>query len=394
MPQLDFYTATVIYFCSNSCIAVMLALAFSDRRARGARLWIAGIMVQLASAPLFLLRGIIADSLSILLANLLFCLSWSCYLASLDAFFGLRRRPWIYAAPLLLALVIFGVYMDDSRTRTILGNGLFALQSLALAAVILGQWGRYRGRITALFAMGYVLAAVACLLRAAVVMQSTEPFPNPFAPGPAQTASLLLSVPSLLACTLGFVLLHRERMEAEFRRLADIDHLTGLTNRRGFEKNFAAALAQAAADHSWTSLALLDLDHFKAINDQLGHAAGDVVLVELGRILTRELGHGDQLARIGGDEFCVVMPHTPPERADALAERLRRAVAGHDWQAYGLTKPLTATIGLSSHRGSREDGGTDFLRLADMALLAAKDEARNTVVHASTLDPRPTPAEA
>jgi diguanylate cyclase (GGDEF)-like protein len=389
MPNLDFRTATILYFCTNLCIAAMLTVAFSNSQARGTRLWLTAMALQLASAPLFLSRGLIADSLSIFLANLLFALAWSCYLASLDRFFGNRRQLWVYAAPLVLAGFIFSLYINDARTRTVLGNVLYALQALALAAVILAQWGRFRRRFISTFALGYGLAAGACLLRILAILQSTAPAPDPFGPGPAQTASLLLSVPSLVACTLGFVLLHQERMEVEIRRLADIDHLTGLTNRRGFETGFAKTLAQAAVNHTWTSLALIDLDRFKAINDRLGHAAGDVVLVELARILTREMGQDDLLARVGGDEFCVVMPRTPPERAAALAERLRRAVAGHDWPAYGLTQPLTATIGLSSHRGSRHDGGADFLRLADMALLAAKDEARNTVRHADSLAPRP-----
>ena len=81
----------------------------------------------------------------------------------------------------------------------------------------------------------------------------------------------MLSVPSLAAYTLGFVLLHRERGECEARHLADIDHLTGLQNRRGFEALFARALRYAAETGAWTSLALIDIDHFKAVNDLHGH---------------------------------------------------------------------------------------------------------------------------
>ena len=92
MFQLDFNTAIIIYFCSNSCVAIMLALAFSDAQAKGARLWIAAMTIHLASAPLYLARGLIPDSLSILLANVLFSLAWTGYLASLDVFFGIRRK--------------------------------------------------------------------------------------------------------------------------------------------------------------------------------------------------------------------------------------------------------------------------------------------------------------
>ena len=203
-----------------------------------------------------------------------------------------------------------------------------------------------------MLASGYVLAALSCLLRSLTALAASGSGPDPFGPGPVQTAALLLSVPSLTACTLGFVLLHREQMECEIRLLADLDHLTGLQNRRGFEAVFAREMRATAASGAWTSLALIDIDHFKAVNDRHGHAVGDKALVELARIISRELRGDDAVARIGGDEFCVLLPRTPPERAALAAERLRRAVAGHGWDALGLTVPLTVTIGLASERAA------------------------------------------
>jgi len=387
MKNLDFQTACIIYFASNICIAALLAVSFSDRRARGARLWIAGLLTQLAASPLYALRGCIPDDLSVLVANTFFSLSWVFYLASFDRFFGNRRPIWLYGLPLIPAMAILGGFAQDPRPRTMLITLLFAGQVGMIAATVLARLREFRRHVVLMLASGYILAGVSCLLRGVMAFAAPAAAFDPFAPGPLQSVALLLSVPSLTACTLGFVLLHRERVEGEIRHLADIDHLTGLRNRRGFEAVFARELREAAALGSWTSLALVDIDHFKAVNDGCGHAVGDKALAELARILTRELRGGDGVGRIGGDEFCILLSGTAPERAAVVAERLRRAVAEHDWRALGLAVPLTVTIGLASHRGGRDDDGADFMRLADMALLAAKSMARDMVLHADDIAP-------
>ena len=382
MPNLDFRTACAIYVISNICIACLLLVTFSDSRARGARRWIAGLFTLTGAAPFFALRGTIPDVLSIVAANGLFALSWIFFQASFDAFYGNRRPPWLYGLPLFLTVLVAAGFLDAVKPRSLLLSLLFAAQSLAIAATIAARRREFRLRVVAMLATGYALASCSFLVRGLAIFFSPLAHPNPFASGMAQNIAMLLSMPSLVACTFGFVLLHRERVENEVRLLADIDHLTGLCNRRGFEAAFARELRVAAMDGSWTSLALVDLDHFKAVNDHYGHARGDEALCTLARVLARELRGGDMVARIGGDEFCVLLARTSPERAAVVAERLRLAVAGYDWSTLGLAQGLTISIGLSSRKGGEADDGEVFMRLADMALLQAKSMARNMVLHA------------
>jgi diguanylate cyclase (GGDEF)-like protein len=390
MQNLDFRTAAVIYCSSQFCVAVLLAVAFADKRARGARLWIAGLAANTLSVPFFALRGPAPDGGVLMAANALFTLSWICYWASFDRFFGNRRPQWLYGAPLAAAVFLTLTLDQAVKPRTLLLGALYAGLTWTIAATVWRRVRAFRTHIILMLAVGYLLAGCSFLLRGLAVFFSSLPQPDPFAPSTAQDVAMFLSVPGLIACTLGFVLLHRDRAEQEVRRLADLDPLTGLQNRRGFEAAFARELREAACAQSWTSLALVDIDHFKAVNDRHGHARGDEALRLLARIIARELRGGDVVARIGGDEFCVLLSGASPERAASVAERLRRTVAGHDWGCLGLAAPLTVTIGLSSHRGGADDDGADFLRLADMALLAAKEMARDMVLHADALPSRRT----
>ncbi len=394
MQNLDFRTACVIYFCSHICIVVLLLVTFSDKRARGARLWIAGIVAQILAVPLYGLRGQIPDLASIILANSFFTLAVVCFWASFDVFFGNRRPHWRYGLPLAMATLLCVVFAEDVKVRSLLLSILFAALNWNIAWVVLRRMREFTWQAIAVLGAGYALAGCSYMVRGLALWFSPLPNPQPFAPGPAQDVAIVLAIPSLMACTLGFVLLHRDRAERDVRLMAESDHLTGLQNRRGFEAAFARELRAAACGPGWTSLALIDIDHFKRVNDRHGHALGDEALRRLALIVKTELRDNDIVARIGGDEFCVLLSGASPERAAMVAERLRRAVAGHDWRCLGLAAPLTVTIGLASHKGGVADNGADFMRLADMALLAAKDMARDTILHADALANSPSRAEA
>jgi diguanylate cyclase (GGDEF)-like protein len=164
-----------------------------------------------------------------------------------------------------------------------------------------------------------------------------------------------------------------EELQERLREQAERDWLTGLFNRR-----YLAGVLERADDGGPEplSVAALDLDHFKAINDRFGHEVGDRVLARAARVLEGAVRATDVVARTGGEEFVVVMPATTEAEAVACAERLRAAIAGEDWAAIAPALAITASIGVVSARAARAD---DLVRLADRRLYAAKAAGRNRV---------------
>lgn len=166
---------------------------------------------------------------------------------------------------------------------------------------------------------------------------------------------------------------------AELARLVYTDPLTGLPNRRHFTERFQAEVARVGRYGGSFTLGVLDCDKFKDYNDRHGHPAGDDALRELGMLLREQLRVSDSVARLGGEEFAVLMVGADPEMAGMVAERLRVRVADHVFGATGDT--LTVSIGLAS---APEDAKTPDLLffLADQALYAAKAQGRNRVAMA------------
>ena len=166
---------------------------------------------------------------------------------------------------------------------------------------------------------------------------------------------------------------------AELSRLVYTDPLTGLPNRRHFTERFETEVARVARYGGSFTLGVLDCDHFKGYNDRHGHPAGDDALRELGILLREQLRATDSVARLGGEEFAVLMVGADPAMAGMVAERLRARIAAHSFGATGDT--LTVSIGLAS---APEDARTPDLLfcLADQALYAAKAQGRNRVAMA------------
>ncbi|KAB1073700.1 GGDEF domain-containing protein [Methylobacterium planeticum] len=170
---------------------------------------------------------------------------------------------------------------------------------------------------------------------------------------------------------------HRTRLEAELRRLADTDHLTGALTRRRFLEISEREWLRTAHSRNPACLLMLDLDRFKMINDTMGHGAGDAALVAFVEICRSNLHSLDALGRMGGEEFAILLTDTDASAGMLVAERLRAAVAATPIAAGQRPVAITVSVGLAAFRPG--EPLADALRRADAALYAAKNAGRNGV---------------
>jgi diguanylate cyclase (GGDEF)-like protein len=168
---------------------------------------------------------------------------------------------------------------------------------------------------------------------------------------------------------------------AEFERRLLIesmtDPLTGLLNRRGLAPRLTRAAARRRRFDEAYALLVVDVDHFKAVNDQHGHAAGDAVLVQLGGLLSGMARDVDAVARIGGEEFCLLLSQADEQGARLAADRLCQAVRAAAWPQ--TQAALTVSVGVAV-AGAPDEAAQDVLARADAALLHAKAAGRDCVV--------------
>ena len=197
-----------------------------------------------------------------------------------------------------------------------------------------------------------------------------------------QADRLLIALLAVLLASIGYWAFKVKRMQVAFRTLAETDALTGISNRHHFTRRATAVLEQCRKTNEQVGLVMLDLDHFKAINDQHGHATGDWALKEVARVCQQVCRRDDLLGRLGGEEFAFLLVGSDLEASASLARECRERIRAIDTLGSGHEFPITASFGVA---GSRNCGHSfdELMAKADDALYASKREGRDRVsVHA------------
>lgn len=282
---------------------------------------------------------------------------------------GQERMPW--ALKFLPALAVVGLEMTSYMVGNKVGSLVFSLPALLWCAL------SYRILTTAVITMVVFVTKV-------IVISSTMGFvPSNF----LDAATLRLGITMLILGPLSVAGAHAARAELlhRMRYQAHHDSLTDLLSRNGFVQASHSLLKRLTHEGSSAAVLMLDLDHFKRVNDSHGHASGDRLLRDVSSALAESLRPQDLLGRIGGEEFAVVLPNISFLDATTIAERLCQTVRSGQFQT-AHNEPLQATlsIGLAYSQALRPgDSLEDLLREADLALYQAKARGRDCAVWAT-----------
>ncbi|MFZ5635367.1 MAG: GGDEF domain-containing protein [Pseudomonadota bacterium] len=383
--QIDVRTLIVVGAVMCAVMGLLFGLAGRrlppDERA-SIRIWVGGLFLQPLAWGLFAARGAIHDLLSVVLANTLLMLALCECARAMRRYLGLsERRAWLWSMPIVVAMVVwwFSSIVPHYSLRVIVmsaGTG-FALAMMASALLpALRSGGSVPGR------MVFWLSFVGIVIVAArVVRHIRHPQPDGslFEAAASDALALGYAATAPVFMSLGFLLMHHERAYRQMHAMATVDALTGVLSRGALEAQGKRALHENRRSGRPISLLMIDVDHFKRINDMYGHAAGDEVLRRIAARIRSQMREDDLVGRIGGEEFLALLPGTTGEQAHAVATRIHRCVRAEPVEYLGLALTATVSVGVIE----ATDDGADWSALltrADDAMYDAKRAGRDRVV--------------
>jgi diguanylate cyclase (GGDEF)-like protein len=365
-----------------SLCAALFFFEYESRRQLRLSTWAVAKQCQAVAWLLLYLRGVIPDLLAIPVANSLLFAGMALDAAALWELAG--RPAWRrYLLPALVpsVLAFCAAYFLDlgANLRIALASLLVAGFFLAGTAALARAWRN--GSALRRYLVVSMLALTVALAGRGLLTAGAPEGLGWLSPLLVQWLGIGALYLMMLTNAFGYLLLSREQLQGELARLEVIDPLTDVPNRRGFYQALTPWMALARRPGMPTALIVLNLDHFKRVNDDYGHPVGDAVLKTMVEVCRKQLRDSDLMGRLGGAEFAVQLPRTSQEDAVMVAERIRDAVQAMPVKTERAIINLTASLGVTVIRA--EDSTVSLFKRADEALQQAKREGRNRVAEAS-----------
>ena len=294
---------------------------------------------------------------------------------------GPPPRFWVLWSPLFLTALISIVTVHHHQLRNVCTSLISATQAVILARMVWRPVPYLDGMRSRILLVGGSMALVVMLALRVVML--ALPGDGDWAMGipvEIQVYSYLFALMILLLNTVGFLLMQKERAIEIQRVQANQDALTGIYNRRALMSELRRIIDLAVLRRESLSMLMLDIDHFKRVNDTHGHQVGDEVIGVICQRVKARLRRGDLFARFGGEEFVVVLPGTKLGDAHTVAEAIRGVIAAEPIQVGEIRIPVTISIGIQSVQSVTNTTSVDELIAAcDAALYRAKQNGRNRV---------------
>lgn len=379
-----FVSITLIILANGVVLSATLADIPSTLRS-AAKLWQWATLLVAIGCLTYGADGFIAREAVVIVGNSFLIAALVLYYMALRRFHNLPRlalhSPVVIVAVVgMLAIAYFASVVPDTRMRLVLVAIIWSCIMSASIMVLIDRryWAEYHSRSRGMMLALYCFSLLASLGRLSVYLSldnvqqaniaNNSHWMNSITP-------ILMSVIPIMGTT-AFLLMCSEQVKRRWQSAASRDYLTNLPNRRSLME-YGAKTMDAGDKGRQRAIAILDVDHFKSINDRFGHEAGDFVLQALAQRLKDSLEKDDFLARTGGEEFVIVFGEKNSRNPELAAERIRTGVATSHFTAEGAAIPVTISVGIVSPAApARLD---ELLRQADKALYLAKESGRNRV---------------
>lgn len=290
-----------------------------------------------------------------------------------------RYIPWLLAGLVCGQDIWFVVLYPDVHARVIANSLVFALSNGACARALFIRIEQPLRTAYWFTGASFLVVTMVFLARAVMVFLAPIHTYSLYSQTPINPVTLFIGSMAQMCLAFGFVLMLNSRLAADLQKLASNDALTGAFNRRSLEREAARLSARCTRIGDTLAVMMIDVDHFKSINDRYGHPVGDEVLRRLAALAQKTIRSDDYFARYGGEEFCILLPSTLEKDAWILAERLRQLYGAMAMEFEGEILHSTISVGVSdsTHAGLMF---TSLVAAADQAMYRAKQEGRNRVV--------------
>lgn len=383
---------TLIYMNTLAIFSMALCLMLVTRGSglRGPLIWGWGLLAAFAGFGLIGLRNQIPDFVSIVLANGLLSSAYTLFGLAMATLNGPDRfKLWRWLPPTLV-VIVGGLLTGQRPAQITLVNLAYCLQISQLVYQLYNMktLNYSRGKQLLLGVFGFM--ALVFFMRLASLILGKVPSLDSASTSTVQVLTHTAAFCLGIIGSFSFLYTCLEIKQREAEMLASTDSLTGLANRRAFIDWSENTLAILQREYGLLSLLMVDVDHFKSINDRFGHALGDAALQRVAHTLHQQVRQQDFVARMGGEEFIIGLPNTDLPGALHLAEKLRQAIEQTPFSAEQHPVQLTASIGVYTARLSEAETAVlkidQLVHRADLLLYEAKTAGRNCVRGAASSD--------